>query len=60
MRLPDEQTMKDQHNPLAWQSERQRMLVEINVSWLRQALAVVASIGDIAFSHSPAQMAPHT
>jgi hypothetical protein len=51
--------MKHQLSAPDWQSERQRMLVEINVNWLSQALAILSSINDQAYAVSPAQMDPH-
>ncbi len=38
---------------------RQAVLVEVNITWLRQALAIVQSIDDATFSTSPHALAPH-
>lgn len=40
-------------------AERQLALIRINVGWLRQALAMLVTITDEAFSTTPEGMAPH-
>src|SRR5438874_9884540 len=38
---------------------RQSALIEINVRWLRQALRLVGSLDDAAYSTTPRGLAPH-
>lgn len=40
-------------------AERQLALIRMNVGWLRQALALVVTISDEAFSTPPEGLAPH-
>lgn len=40
-------------------AERQSALIRMNVGWLRQALALLVTIGDEAFSTTPEGLAPH-
>jgi hypothetical protein len=40
-------------------AERQLALIRINVGWLRQALALLVTISDEAFSTAPEGLAPH-
>lgn len=39
--------------------ERQTVLLEANVTWLRQALAIIEDVSDAEYSTSPASLAPH-
>jgi hypothetical protein len=40
-------------------TERQKVLIETNICWLRQARELLCGITDAAYTASPAQLAPH-